>query len=49
LHSGINPGFQSLIVLYPEQNKYVIVLTNSDYGLELSKSVAKNLLEISVT
>lgn len=46
-HSGINPGFQSLIVLYPEQNKYAIVLTNSDNGLELSKSVATNLLEIN--
>lgn len=48
-HSGINPGFQSLIVLYPEQKKYVIVLTNSDNGLEPSKSVAKNLLDINGT
>lgn len=48
-HSGINPGFQSLIVLYPKQNKYSIVLTNSDNGLELSKSVAKKLLEINGT
>ncbi len=46
-HSGMNPGFQSLIVLYPEQNKYIIVLTNSDDGLELSKSVAKNMLGIN--
>lgn len=46
-HSGMNPGFQSLIVLYPEQNKYTIVLTNSDEGLELSKSVTRNLLRIN--
>ncbi len=45
-HSGINPGFQSLIVICLEQSKYAIVLTNSDNGLELSKSVAKKLLEI---
>ncbi len=45
-HSGINPGFQSLFVLYPLQDKYVIILTNSDNGLEFSKEVAKDFLEI---
>lgn len=45
-HSGINPGFQSLIVLYPLQNKYVIILTNSDNGLMFAKEVARDFLEI---
>ncbi len=45
-HSGINPGFQSLFVLYPFQNKYIIILTNSDKGLLFSKEIAKDFLEI---
>ena len=45
-HSGINPGFQSLIVLYPSQNKYVIILTNSDNGLIFAKEIARDFLEI---
>lgn len=43
-HSGINPGAQSLFVLYPDQDKYIIVLTNSDNGLELSKQKAREFL-----
>lgn len=39
-HSGINPGFQSLYVLYPEENKYVVVLTNSDKGLDFAIETA---------
>ena len=45
-HSGINPGFQSLIVLYPSHNKYVIILTNSDNGLIFAKEIARDFLEI---
>lgn len=45
-HSGINPGFQSLIVLYPSENKYVIILTNSDNGLMFAKEIARDFLEI---
>ncbi len=45
-HSGINPGFQSLFVLYPLQDKYVIILTNSDNGLQFSKEVANAFLQI---
>ena len=45
-HSGINPGFQSLLVLYPLQDKYVIILTNSDNGLQFSKKAAKDFLQI---
>ena len=44
-HSGINPGFQSLFVLYPEQNKYIVVLTNSDTGLDFSKETARSFLD----
>ena len=36
-HSGINPGFQSLYVLYPSENRYIVVVTNSDNGLEFAK------------
>ena len=45
-HSGINPGFQSLFVLYPLRDKYVIILTNSDNGLQFSKEVAQDFLQI---
>lgn len=45
-HSGINPGFQSLIVINGEDNCGVIVLTNSDNGLSFSKEIAKSLLKI---
>ena len=46
-HSGINPGFQSLFVLYPLQDKYVVILTNSDNGLTFSKDIAKSFLGIN--
>lgn len=39
-HSGINSGFQSLYVLYPEQKKYIVVLTNSDSGLDFAIETA---------
>lgn len=45
-HSGINPGAQSLFVLYPEQDKYIIVLTNSDNGLDFSKAKAREFLDV---
>lgn len=45
-HSGINPGFQSLFVLYPLRDKYVIVLTNSDKGLLYAKEKARAFLEV---
>ena len=45
-HSGINPGFQSLYVLNPEEDKYVIVLTNSDNGLDYSKDLARDYLGV---
>ena len=45
-HSGINPGFQSLYVIYPEDNKYVVSITNSDNGLDFSKEVAKDFLTV---
>ena len=43
-HSGINPGFQSLYVLYPEQNKYIVVLTNSDNGMDFAAETANAFL-----
>ena len=45
-HSGINPGFQSLYVLYPSDNKYVVSITNSDNGLDFSKEVARDFLTV---
>lgn len=45
-HSGINPGFQSLFVLYPLQDKYIIILTNSDNGLLSAKEMAGEFLEV---
>lgn len=48
-HSGINPGFQSLLVLYPQQDKYVVVLTNSDNGLAFSRDIVRNFLHLEGT
>ncbi|MBP5606319.1 MAG: serine hydrolase [Ruminiclostridium sp.] len=45
-HSGINPGFQSLYVLDPDENKYIVILTNSDRGLDYSKEIARSFLSI---
>ena len=45
-HSGINPGAQSLFVLYPQQNKYVIILTNNDDGLNFAKEKAREFLNV---
>lgn len=45
-HSGINPGFQSLVVLLPERNSYIIVLTNSDNGLIFAKRVSAEFLNV---
>lgn len=48
-HSGINMGMQSLFVLYPQENQSVIVMTNSDYGLEFAKDIVRKKLGISGT
>ncbi len=45
-HSGINPGFQSLVVLNPAKNSYIVILTNSDNGLNFSRQVARELLNL---
>ena len=45
-HSGINPGFQSLYVLDPDENKYIVILTNSDRGLDYSKETARSFLGV---
>lgn len=47
--SGINPGFQSLVVTDPHQNASVVVLTNSDNGLAFSKQVVKKFLNVNGT
>ncbi|MBO4391521.1 MAG: serine hydrolase [Lachnospiraceae bacterium] len=46
-HSGINPGFHSLYVLYPEEDKYIVVLTNSDRGLDFAKETAREYLGVN--
>jgi CubicO group peptidase (beta-lactamase class C family) len=46
-HSGINPGFQSLVVLHPADDSYIVVLTNSDKGLEFAKNASRSLLEVN--
>lgn len=46
-HSGINPGMQSLFVLCPQQNKAVVVLANSDNGLNFADKVAAEFLGIN--
>lgn len=46
-HSGINPGFQSLLVLCPQQDRYMVVLTNSDSGLDFAKNMVRTILGIN--
>lgn len=45
-HSGINPGFQSLFVLYPSQDKYIVILTSNDNGLTFAKDIARTFFGI---
>lgn len=45
-HSGINPGFQSLLILCPSKDKYIVVVTNSDNGLDFSKEMARAFFNI---
>ena len=47
--SGINPGFQSLVIINPQQKVSVVVLTNSDDGLDFSKEIARKFLNIDGT
>lgn len=46
-HSGINPGMQCLFVMIPENNETIIIMTNSDNGLEFAKDIAKDKLGIN--
>lgn len=46
-HSGINPGYQSLIVINGEDNSGVAILTNSDNGLDFAKEIARCLMNIN--
>ena len=48
-HSGINPGFQSLYVLCPSEDRFIVVVTNSDNGLEFAKETAEEYLGFSGT
>jgi len=42
--NGQTPGFRSLMVIYPEQQIGVVVLTNSDHGFPLACEVAQRAL-----
>ena len=42
--NGQTPGFRSLMVIYPEQQIGVVVLTNSDWGFPLACNVAQRAL-----
>ncbi len=42
--NGITPGFRSLMVIYPEYQWGVVVLTNSDDGLQVASDVAARAL-----
>jgi len=47
--SGINPGFQSLVVSDPQQKASAVILTDSDNGLAFSREVARKLLNVNGT
>jgi CubicO group peptidase (beta-lactamase class C family) len=42
--NGMTPGFRSVMVIYPEHQWGVVVLTNSDAGLQLAYNVAARAL-----
>ena len=42
--NGMTPGFRSLMVIYPEHQWGVVVLTNSDDGLSVAYDVAARAL-----
>lgn len=42
--NGITPGFRSVMVIYPEHQWGVVVLTNSDDGLQVAYDVAARAL-----
>ncbi|MBR3637979.1 MAG: serine hydrolase [Lachnospiraceae bacterium] len=46
-HSGINPGFQSLYALYPSVDRFIVVITDSDNGLDYAKERAKTFLDVN--
>jgi hypothetical protein len=35
--------------LYPDEDKYIVFLTNSDKGLDLAKEKARNYLKVDGT
>jgi CubicO group peptidase (beta-lactamase class C family) len=43
-HNGMTPGFRSLMVIYPEHQWGVVVLTNSDDGAQVAHDVAARAL-----
>jgi CubicO group peptidase (beta-lactamase class C family) len=43
-HNGQTPGYRSLMVIYPEHQIGVVVLTNSDRGFPLACDVAQRAL-----
>ena len=45
-HSGINPGMQSLFVIDAKAQRAIVVMTNSDNGLEFAKELARDTLFI---
>lgn len=48
-HSGINPGFQSLYILYPDEDRFIVVVTNSDNGLDFARETASEYLGVNGT
>jgi CubicO group peptidase (beta-lactamase class C family) len=44
-HSGINPGMQSLMVIDPTLKKAVVIMTNSESGLNFAVSITEDFLE----
>jgi CubicO group peptidase (beta-lactamase class C family) len=48
-HSGINPGFQSLMVLEPQTQSALVVLTNSDTGLSYAREIIHKTLNLDGT
>lgn len=45
-HSGINPGMQSLFVIDAETKRSIVIMTNSDNGLDFAKELARDFLGI---
>ncbi|MBZ0301079.1 MAG: beta-lactamase family protein [Anaerolineae bacterium] len=48
-HWGANPGYRNFMVIHPTRRTAVLILTNSDHGLEICDPIVQAALNISTS